>query len=175
MRTLAILVLLLAPFTLRAVTFGEWCGENGIEANAAADPDQDGISNAMEYALDGLDPKRADSPDLLPRMVFGTRAEGSALPWNNPAVITYHGLTPPRTGYWYLGIRYKPRPETEGVRWRPQYAWWASNLAAWLDGRSVFLAPVDAGGGWVIQWMDGMFRPAAPPDNSYVRMRVTLD
>lgn len=172
---LAILVLLLAPFTLRAVTFGEWCGENGIAVEPAADPDGDRISNVMEYALADTNPNRGDDASVLPRMVFGTRAAGTALPWNDPAVIVYAGEELPLTGTYYLGLRYKPRLDTEGLRWRPQYSWFSANLMAWLDGQAVFLPPVAHTDGYVISWMLGMFRAEAPADRAFVRMSVTLD
>lgn len=177
MKTLLAIVLVLAGLMAPcgALTFGEWSGDNGIEVNPSGDPDGDGVSNAMEYALHGLNPNRGDAPEMLPQMVFGTRAAGTALPWNDPSVIVYYGTEPPLSGFWYLGIRYKPRADTEGVTLRPQFSWWGANLSAWLDGRSCFLAPVAHTDGFVIQWMAGMFRPAAPPQKSYVRLLVTLE
>jgi hypothetical protein len=165
--------LALAP--ARALTFGEWCGDNGIAVDPAGDPDGDRIINVMEYALADTNPNRGDDSSVLPRMVFGLRAPGTALPWNDSTVIVYAGEEPPLTGSYYIGLRYKPRADTEGLRWLPQYSWFSANMRAWLDGQAVFLSPVAHTDGHFIMWMLGMFRADAPPDRAFARMRVTLD
>jgi hypothetical protein len=160
----------------RALTYSNWITNYTVsDATLAGDPDGDRIPNIIEFALAGLDPSRVDSAGGLTRMVFGVRTNtNSVIPWRDVSVITTTtNAVPPRDHFFYLGIAFTPRADVEGIRIRPQYAWWAANLGAWLDGRGVFLRPVANGtNGEVIQWMQGMFRPSAPPGSSYVRLLV---
>jgi hypothetical protein len=178
-RVAAILVigLLFSPGA-QAVTYSNWLAGYPSVTNVALDGDQDrdGISNLTEFAMAGCDPTQVDSASALPRMVWGTRATNTVLPWNDPSVIVVtNTVTPPITSFFYLGLAYTPRTDAEGIRLRPQYAWWGSNLEAWLDGRSAFLAPLANGtNGEVITWMHGMFRPAAPPSKSWMRILVEV-
>lgn len=166
--------LVMAALPAHALTFGEWCGDNGIAVNPAGDPDGDGILNLMEYALADLDPNRVDGAEALPKIVYGTRATNTVIPWRDLSVIVATNVTmPPKTGYWHIGLRYKPRADIEGVRWRPQYSWWSANLGYWLDGRAVFFPPVaDGTNGHMITWMAGMFRAEKPAPSAWLRMRV---
>lgn len=172
------LALLLALTPARALTFSNWIAGYPTVTNTAlnGDQDNDGIPNLTEFALADCDPTRVDSSTALPAMVFGTREGDSVIPWRDAGVIQpSDAAVPPLTSYFYIGLAYKPRANVEGIRLRPQYAWWASNLEAWLDGRSVFLAPVPWGtNGHVVSWVQGMFRPAAPPPKSYLRLTVEV-
>lgn len=157
-----------------AVTYSNWiAGYTVGDDSPWADPDGDGLANIVEYALEGFDPSMSDAvPALLPEMVYGTRATNSTIPWKDASVIVFtNAPVPPLTQYWHLGVRYTPRADTEGIRIRPQFAWWGSNLEAWLDGPACFLPPV-AEGGDVIAWMLGMFRPQGLPGRSFVRLKV---
>lgn len=155
----------------QALTFGDWiAGYTVSDAAPGADPDGDGLVNLVEFVLAGCDPSKSDAATGT-RMVFGTRATGTALPYHDPASITYDGVMPPFDEYWYLGIFWTPRAGIEGVEVRPQFAWWGSNLDAWLDGPSTFLEPVAHAGG-VIAWMQGMFRPQGRPPKGHVRLKV---
>jgi hypothetical protein len=162
---------------VQAVTFAEWiAGFPGIaDATPAGDPDADGMENMLEYAFADLDPTVMDNGSAtLPQMVFGLRT-GSDIPWRDLTAITYDGSNLPRTGFYYLGLRYKPRADTEGLRWRPQYSWFAGELRYWVDGRATFLPPTAPDGdGYVVRWLQGMFRGASPPPKAFARMQIVL-
>lgn len=166
------------PVHAHALTFAEWIsgyGLAGADALPDADPDHDGIANLMEYALDGFSPVVADGAQNLPQMVAGTRAAGTPLPLNDLTVIAYDGLTPPRTGFYYLGLRYTPRADTEGLVWRPQYAWFAARLQNWLDGTAAFLPPTTPDAqGREIRYMAGMFEAAHPAPRVFLRLKVEM-
>ena len=173
-----VLLAFAAPHPALAVSFDAWISGYGLSGAAAAgdaDPDNDGVENLLEYALDGFSPVIADGAENLPQMVAGTRAPGTALPLEDLTVISYDGLTPPRTGYYYLGLRYKPRAGTEGIVWLAQYAWFAANLSSWLDGTAAFLPPTapDANGR-VIRYMAGMFEAAHAAPKVFMRLRVEM-
>jgi len=163
---------------VQAVTFTDWiAGYPGIvDATPAGDPDADGLSNLLEYAFADLDPTVIDNGSpVLPQMVFGLRT-GSDIPWRDLTAITFDGVNLPRTGFYYLGLRYKPRAGTEGLRWRPQYSWFAANLEFWVDGRATFLQPTTPDGdGYVVRWLQGMFNGASPPPKAFARMQVILE
>jgi hypothetical protein len=176
-RRAAIALMLLAALPAQAESFTNWLASYGItNTNPAHDSDLDGISNLMEYALADLDPTVVNGSSDLPTMVYGVRATNTIIPFRDLSVITATNThNPPSQGFWYLGLRYKPRPDTEGIRWRPQYSWWAANFGYWLDGRAVFFPPVaDGTNGHVIRWMSGMFRASAPPDAAWLRLKVEV-
>lgn len=169
--------LLFLPGPARAITFSNWLSGYGItNTNPALDSDGDGISNLTEYALADLDPTVVNGATQLPAVVYGTRATNTVIPWRDASVIVATNLAyPPTSGFWYVGLRYKPRTNTEALRWQPQYAWWAANLSYWLDGRSVFLDPVaDGTNGYQIRWMQGMFRAVSPPKSAFLRLKIIL-
>jgi hypothetical protein len=168
----AVLGLLFSPGA-QALTFSNWITNYSLsDATAAGDPDGDGLPNLLEFALASGDPTVGTGP--VTEMVFGTRAEDSVIPFRDVASIVRTNVpTPPREGVWYVGLRYAPREEIEGVRIRPQYAWWSTELQAWIDGVSCFLPPVaDGTNGHVISWMSGTFRAAKPPKRAWLRLKV---
>lgn len=159
-----------------AVTFEDWIATFPNIANAAPEADPDGIANLTEYALADCDPTAPDGPSKLPELVFGTRDQGTALPIDDLTVIDYFGTDVPKTGYYYAGLRYKPRANTEGITWLPQYAWWTANLGAWLDGRAAFLPPTEPDGqGRRIRYMAGMFDAETNTKLLFLRLKLVKE
>lgn len=175
-RLVSILVALLVAFaTAQAVTYDEWIATFPSITNPApeADPDQDGMANLTEFALADCDPTAPDIASKLPELVFGTRDQGTALPIDDLTVIEYFGQDVPKTGYYYAGLRYKPRANTEGITWLPQYSWWTANLGAWLDGRAAFLPPTEPDGqGRRIRYMAGMFDAETNTKSLFLRLKL---
>lgn len=175
----ASLLLALCSVPAQALTYSDWiAGYEGIaDATPGGDPDGDGAENLLEYALADMDPTVMDSALAAPEFIFGTRAAETALPSDDPNVVTVHSTTkPPTTGGWYIGVRYKPRAGTSGVRFYPQYSFQSASLNAWLDGRAVFSAPTTADAqGRVIQWMLGAFDASRPAKKAFLRLKVLAD
>lgn len=162
---------------LGAATFEEYVsgyGLSGTNATTLADPDGDGIVNVLEYMLDGMNPTIPDALGNHLAMVFGSREDDTVIPQKDISVIVLEDWTsPPKTGRWYIGARYKPRAGTTGWRIFPQYAYFSSEMRYWLDGPAAFsprIAPDEQGR--VVQWFYGMFSPRIWPKKSFIRLKV---
>ena len=163
MRVLALIaVWSFLAMAARGETFAAWAagyGLTGTNAAPLADPDQDGLPNLVEYAFAGFDPSTPDGRPTT-QFVAGTRATNTVTPDKDISVIVLTpDLKPPTDGSaFYLGLRYTPRTNAEGILYQPQYSPQGANIMMWLDGRSAFFAPTapDTNGA-VISWMRGMF------------------
>ena len=137
---------LLPLLSAQAETYSAWIAGyslTGGDAAFDADPDNDGLANGIEYALDGLDPTE---PSLgaasLPAICF-VRRTGSAL-----GVWEWAGSSPPTngvSGVFHTAITYQPRAGVEGIRYVPQCAD-MNTLKRWFDGRSAVRSEMLAGG-----------------------------
>lgn len=173
-----VLALVLAASAAPALTYEDWIANYPDIASTSptADPDNDGLVNLFEYALADCNPTVPEPAVRLPEMVFGTRQPDTALPIDDLSVIQFYGLKPPTTGFVYAGLRYKPRANTEGLIWLPQYSWQTAKLASWVDGRAAFLPPTAADGqGRVIRYMAGMFEAERNAKLLFLRLRLVKE
>ncbi len=160
---LLLAALAIAPMA-RAITYADWIASYSLTGAAAlgtADPDGDGLPNLLEYALADCDPSTASSATAdqarLPKMVFGQRS-GNELPSINPGNITYSGFTPPPTGTFHFGLRYRPRTGTEQLLIEAQYS--RDLLSGWFSGRAAFVvSPETPIAGDAVQWFLEGFTP----------------
>ena len=160
-------LLLLAALALtpsaRAITYATWIASYGLtggDALATADPDQDGMPNLMEYALDGKNPTVSDPTVGTPSFAWGTRTLND-LPSVNPAAITWSTASI-GTGKYHVGLRYRPRAGTEGILYLVEYSDPINGLYRWFSGRSIIVTRTDypvAGDnvGWVLQLFDAVY------------------
>lgn len=153
---LAALLAILPPASW-AITYADWIAGYSLTGAAAlgtADPDGDGLPNLLEYALADCIPDNPSGNSVdqarLPKMVFGQRT-GNGLPSINPGNITYTGLTPPPTGTFHIGLRYRPRTGTEQLLVEAQYS--RDLLSGWFSGRGAFVvSPETPIAGDAVQW-----------------------
>jgi hypothetical protein len=136
LRTLLLLLCLLAASSLQGGTFAEFMTSHsltGSDALADADPDGDRIVNLMEYALDGMDPTELDAgSSSMPVFCFARRTGSELGEWE------YAGTMPPTDGLdgvYHTAILFRPRPGSVGIRYNPQISDVAT-LERWFDGCS---------------------------------------
>jgi hypothetical protein len=140
LKTLGVVLFFLAQ-PLHAATFAAWVSSYGLSGDAAAptaDPDADGYSNVLEYALDGMNPTVGDSNvDAAVKLRFQTRNTAG----DYSAVLT----TPPTgtTGTHHVVIRYKLRADTEGIRVYARVS--SKDLVKWGWGDSAVTVWTDSG------------------------------
>ena len=128
---------------VQAITYADWIATfpslTGGDTAATADPDGDGITNLMEYALDGLSPTAGNSPGLLTAAFRQIRnADGS---YNTPTNNMTDGQRAAAASI-HIVLRYRKRAGTEGIRYIPQtnqkdishWGWGASAIVEWTDG-----------------------------------------
>jgi hypothetical protein len=130
----------------QAETFSTWIASYSLTGAAAAfdaDPDNDGLPNGIEYALDALDPT---APSMgaasLPVLAFVRRTGSSIGDWE------WAGAAPPTNGLngvYHTAITFRPRPGVEGIRYVPQVSD-MSSLTRWFAGRSAVRSEMLAGG-----------------------------
>lgn len=134
LRLLLILLALSSP--LSAETFAEFMTTHsltGSDAEPTADPDHDGVSNLIEFALDGMIPTAPDvNHASMPQMVFMRRIGTELGQWE------YAGTVPPTDGIdgiFHTALLYRPRPGIVGIRFIPKISD-TSTLKRFFDGCS---------------------------------------
>lgn len=133
-----ILFAFLFTASAQAVTFTEWIASYGLtgeDAETDSDPDNDGIVNLMEYALEGLSPiKGSAGHPSLPRWCFVRRTG------QNPGQWEFASFTQKPTdginGVWHPCLRFIARADVENIRYVPRLG--DGTMNKWMDGRSAF-------------------------------------
>lgn len=141
MKTLLLLSLLICPLC-HALTYEAWIASHGLTGPSAAheaDPDKDGITNLVEFALASGHPTTPGPWDNAPRLGFATR-----LPDGGMSEAT--SVQEPGNPYGsHLCLTFTPRPEIEDVALLPEVSMKQSNvmslsessLKVWYGGSSV--------------------------------------
>jgi|GEM_PF-2559534 len=111
------LLFLFLSTAAQAVTFEAWIatyGLSGASALETADPDNDRLTNLVEYALHGLNPTTPDSQALVSTFGFAPASQDGSY----GEAETSPPLGAPRS--WHHAIVYRLRSSIEGVSVYPQ-------------------------------------------------------
>lgn len=142
-----IIMLALVCAQVHAETFAAFVARyslTGADALPGADPDHDGVSNLMEYALKDMDPTRCDvTSTSMPVMGYASRTGSGIGQWTWHDVP--HNHSDALSGVYHLAMRWVTRPGVEGIRYVPEISD-ASSLKRWFSGRSAFYIESYIGG-----------------------------
>lgn len=163
--TFLLLAMLAGP--ARALSYAEWVGQfpsiAGEAAAPGADPDADGLANAVEYALDGMDPTSANTGAT--DVFLQVRAEDGS--YEEPA----QAVTPAEraaAASLHVVVRWKPRAGTEGVAVVPQTS--QKDLQHWGWGDSA-IVEWDSGG---YRWARAKSDAKVWAERAFIRLKVVL-
>lgn len=148
------------PGALDVLTLADWRSQHFTAADLAdpakestvwgllADPDRNGFSNALEYALGGL-PAGSPSPSAVSTALFAA----------SPAAH-------------YLRASYRVREGTTGVTITPEVS---NDLVSWSSGTTVIDGPVSQGdGSAIITVQDNTALEFVPAGRRFFRIKVTF-
>jgi hypothetical protein len=142
----AALVLAILPQSLHAITYADWIASyslTGSDALETADPDNDGILNLIEYALDTGSPIIGDSGNgAIPVLGIATRTGDLLGQWD---FSTARRAVAPGTVIHYA-LQWRPRSGVEGVRYIPELCRELAAPQFWFSGRSAILNQSLSGG-----------------------------
>ena len=166
----AALVLAILPHSLHAITYADWIASyslSGANALETADPDNDGIVNLMEYALDTGSPIVGSSGNgALPKMGFANRTGDLLGQWGFSS-----GRRTVPAGVYHMAIQWRPRPGAEGVRYIPELCRELAAPQYWFSGRSAILNQSLPGN--VIQ--STALMQSQGFNRAFMRLRITQD
>lgn len=143
MHRILLLVLLACALPARAVTYAEWMAGypslTGAAALATADPDSDGLTNLLEFAMAGGDPIVGNSASLVPvflmqvRNTDGSYAEptsGRVSIADMSAAASVHGVLKYQKRAGVVGLRYIPQTNQKNLN---DWGWGDSAVTEWVD------------------------------------------
>lgn len=171
----AALVLAITPQSAQAITYAAWIasyGLTGADALEDADPDQDGMPNLIEYALDTGSPVVGSGyASALPVLGYAIRTGNAMGAWSW-SVQQGSGFSIPLNtgigGVYHSALRWRPRPGVEGIRYQPELS---NELLYWYSGRSCILNESIPGN--IVQ--STSLRPYNGQRKAFMRLRIVTD